>query len=102
MTQDKLASIRLKVIAPDKLLIDDQVQEVSLPGLDGYQRLIVKVGISGRPLLLLSILLIVIGVQFITLGLLAEVMVRTYHESLNKKIYSIREIIDSDSDETSE
>jgi len=67
-----------------------------------YQRLIVKVGISGRPLLLLSILLIVIGVQFITLGLLAEVMVRTYHESLNKKIYSIREIIDSDSDETSE
>lgn len=36
MTQDKLASIRLKVIAPDKLLIDDQVQEVSLPGLDGY------------------------------------------------------------------
>jgi len=67
-----------------------------------YQRFIVKVGISGRPLLLLSILLIVIGVQFITLGLLAEVMVRTYHESLNKKIYSIREIIDSDSDETSE
>jgi len=67
-----------------------------------YQRLIVKVGISGRPLLLLSILLIIIGIQFITLGLLAEVMVRTYHESLNKRIYSIREIIDSDSDEISE
>jgi len=36
MTQDKSPSIRLKVIAPDKLLVDDQVQEVSLPGLDGY------------------------------------------------------------------
>ncbi|MBN1223111.1 MAG: glycosyltransferase family 2 protein [Candidatus Aminicenantes bacterium] len=60
-----------------------------------YQRLILKQGIAGRPLLLLSILLIVIGIQFITLGLLAEVMVRAYHESANKRIYFIREIIDS-------
>lgn len=64
-----------------------------------YQRLILMVGISGRPLLLLSILLIVIGIQFITLGLLAEIMVRAYHESLGKRIYFIREIIESDADE---
>ncbi len=67
-----------------------------------YQRLILKVGISGRPLLLLAILLIVIGIQFITLGLLAEIMVRAYHESVNKRIYSIREIFDSESDLPSE
>ncbi|MBS3819238.1 glycosyltransferase family 2 protein [bacterium] len=63
-----------------------------------YQRLILKIGISDRPLLLLAILLMVIGIQFITLGLLAEIMVRSYHESVEKKIYFIREIIDSDSE----
>lgn len=67
-----------------------------------YQRLILKVGISGRPLLLLAILLIVIGIQFITLGLLAEIMVRAYHESVNKRIYFVREIFDSESDSPSE
>ena len=67
-----------------------------------YQRLILKVGISGRPLLLLAILLIVIGIQFITLGLLAEIMVRTYHESVDKKIYFVREILDSESEQSSE
>ena len=61
-----------------------------------YQRLIIKVGISGRPLLLLAILLMVIGLQFITLGLLAEIMVRAYHESVGKKIYIIQEIVDSE------
>ena len=66
-----------------------------------YQRLILKVGISGRPLLLLAILLIVIGIQFITLGLLAEIMVRAYHESVDKRIYFVREIFDSEYDSPS-
>ncbi len=64
-----------------------------------YQRLTLKMGLSNRPLLLLAILLMVIGIQFITLGLLAEIMVRAYHESSAKKIYFIREIIDSNSRE---
>ncbi|MCP2519748.1 glycosyltransferase family 2 protein [Candidatus Aminicenantes bacterium AC-708-M15] len=60
-----------------------------------YQRLILKTtGLTNRPLLLLAILLIFIGVQFITMGLLAEMISRTYHESVNKKIYTIREIIE--------
>jgi len=63
-----------------------------------YQRLILKIGISGRPLLLLSILLVVIGAQFITLGLLAEVMIRSYHESGNKRIYFVREIVTDEED----
>jgi len=65
-----------------------------------YQRLILKQGIAGRPLLLLAILLIVIGIQFITLGLLAEIMVRAYHESSDKSTYFIQEIIESDSEKT--
>lgn len=66
-----------------------------------YQRLIIKVGISGRPLLLLAILFMVTGLQFITLGLLAEIMVRAYHESVEKKIYIIQEIVDSELNEHS-
>lgn len=66
-----------------------------------YLRLIVKVGISDRPLLLLAILLMVIGLQFIILGLLAEIMVRAYHESTEKKTYFIQETVDSDRQETS-
>lgn len=65
-----------------------------------YQRLFLKQGISGRPLLLLAILLIVIGIQFITLGLLAEIMVRAYHESSAKSTYFIQEIIETDSEKT--
>jgi len=64
-----------------------------------YVRLIRLEGISGRPLLLLAILLIVIGIQFITLGLLAEVVVRAYHESTEKRIYFIRDIIPAESEE---
>jgi glycosyltransferase involved in cell wall biosynthesis len=49
--------------------------------------------LSNRPLLLLGILLIFTGVQLVTLGLLAELQARTYHESQNKPIYVIREIL---------
>ena len=41
----------------------------------------------------LSILLIFTGVQLVTLGLLAELQARTYHESQNKSIYVIRDIL---------
>ncbi len=60
-----------------------------------YQRLVLKISAANRPLLLLGVLLIVIGFQFITLGLLAEMMVRAYHESSGKAIYFIREVVDS-------
>lgn len=48
--------------------------------------------IGNRPLLLLGILLIFTGVQLVTLGLLAELQARTYHESQDKPTYVIREI----------
>ena len=45
-----------------------------------------------NPLLLLSILSVIVGVQFILMGLLAELSIRTYHESQSKPTYVVREI----------
>jgi glycosyltransferase involved in cell wall biosynthesis len=57
-----------------------------------WQRLFGYESIGNRPLLLLGILLIFTGVQLVTLGLLAEMQARTYHESQNKPGYVIREV----------
>lgn len=57
------------------------------------QRFFAGVGLSDRPLLLLAVLLIFMGVQFVTMGLLAEIVVRTYHESQEKPIYYVRKVI---------
>jgi len=57
-----------------------------------YLRLFGHQSIADRPLLLFGILLLFTGVQLVTLGLLAELMARTYHESQGKPTYSIREI----------
>lgn len=46
--------------------------------------------LSERPLLLLGVLLIVVGVQLASLGLVADVVSRTYHESQNKRPYYVR------------
>jgi glycosyltransferase involved in cell wall biosynthesis len=51
--------------------------------------------IADRPLLLLGILLIFTGVQLVTLGLLAELQARTYHESQKKPTYVIREVLEA-------
>jgi glycosyltransferase involved in cell wall biosynthesis len=51
--------------------------------------------IGNRPLLLLAVLLVVIGVQLVTMGLLAEMITRTYYESQNKPIYVVREIVNN-------
>jgi glycosyltransferase involved in cell wall biosynthesis len=53
-------------------------------------------GIGTRPLLLFGILLIFTGVQLVTLGLLAEMQARTYHESQDKPIYVIREVLEAE------
>ena len=56
------------------------------------QKFVYDLDIGGRPLLLLSILLIFIGIQFITMGLLGEMLARTYHESQNRPVYVVGEI----------
>jgi len=49
--------------------------------------------IGSRPLLLLGSLLIIVGIQFIGMGLLGEMMVRVYHETQKKPIYVIKKVI---------
>ena len=65
-----------------------------LAGYLSAQKFIYNQDIGGRPLLLLSILLIFIGFQFITMGLLGEMLARTYHESQGRPVFAIREILE--------
>ncbi|HXF63202.1 MAG TPA: glycosyltransferase family 2 protein [Caldilineaceae bacterium] len=58
-----------------------------------FLKLFLGQDIGGRPLLLLAVLLVVIGVQLITMGLLGEMVIRTYHESQQKPIYYVRETV---------
>ena len=64
--------------------------------LINFYLLIVKImghDIWGRPLLILGVILLLGGIQLITIGFVAEIIVRTYFESQDKKTYTIKEII---------
>lgn len=57
--------------------------------------LVVKImgeDIWGRPLLILGVSLVLGGIQFLTLGIIAELIMRTYYESQHKKIYNVKEV----------
>jgi hypothetical protein len=58
----------------------------------GFQRVVLGQPLAGRPLVLLAIVLAVLGVQLVSIGLLGEMVVRTYHESQGKRIYRVREV----------
>jgi glycosyltransferase involved in cell wall biosynthesis len=55
-----------------------------------YVKYVHHEGIAERPMLLLGVLFAFTGVQLLTLGLLAEMLARTYHESQGKPVYAIR------------
>lgn len=63
----------------------------------GFYLTFIKFGlgenIGDRPLLILAVLLFVTGVQLFCFGLLAELLMRTYHESQGRPIYRVREVI---------
>lgn len=56
----------------------------------GMDKIILGNDIGGRPLLLLGILLVVASMQFLTTGILSELLTRVYFESSDKKSYEIR------------
>jgi glycosyltransferase involved in cell wall biosynthesis len=62
-------------------------------GVLGFERLYLGTPIGGRPIVLLGILLTIMGLQFITMGLLGELLVRTYHESQGKTVYRVASIV---------
>jgi glycosyltransferase involved in cell wall biosynthesis len=53
--------------------------------------------IGDRPLLILAVVLFLTGVQLFSFGLLAELLIRTYHESQGRPIYRVREVVGSSS-----
>lgn len=57
-----------------------------------YQKLILDVFVHRNPVFLIAIVLILIGVQLILMGLLAELLVRIYFESQKKTTYEIKDI----------
>jgi glycosyltransferase involved in cell wall biosynthesis len=94
-----------------KFLLDYATRPIQIFGLMGFVSFVVGMGIgtyltalrifwrvplADRPILLLAILLVVIGVQLIIMGLLGELIVRTYHETQNKPIYYVREVLASE------
>jgi glycosyltransferase involved in cell wall biosynthesis len=56
-----------------------------------FEKVILGWPLGRRPALLLAVLLVVVGVQFVSLGLIGEMITRTYHESQKKPIYVIKE-----------
>ena len=60
-----------------------------------YQKIAHNFAMNRNPLLVLTALLITATIQFILMGLLAELLVRTYHESQNRLTYVIKEILES-------
>src|SRR5262249_23339270 len=64
-----------------------------------YYRFYDNVHLNRNPAATLAMILFAVGVQFVFMGLLAEMIVRTYHESQDKPTYLIREKINIDRDE---
>jgi glycosyltransferase involved in cell wall biosynthesis len=71
------------------------VAGAAITGYLGTVRLMGLQAIGNRPLLTFGVLLLSTGVQLVTVGLLAELMARTYHESQDKPTYVIREVRES-------
>jgi hypothetical protein len=67
--------------------------------VSGIEVIVVKImkgrDMTGNPFLYLTVLLLVVGIQFIFMGLLAELLVRTYHESQDRPTYVIKEVLES-------
>jgi glycosyltransferase involved in cell wall biosynthesis len=59
----------------------------------GGLKLVLGQPIGGRPLLLLAILFLLLGMQLVGMGLLGEMIARVYHETQGKPIYMVKQII---------
>lgn len=74
---------------------------VLIAGYLVFLKIFLAQSIGDRPLLLFAVVLILAGLQMFSFGLLAELLMRTYHESQGRPIYRVRQLIgfkDSQSD----
>jgi glycosyltransferase involved in cell wall biosynthesis len=69
----------------------------AISGHLAYVRLIVGEDIGQRPLLVLAVVLLLAGLNLFSVGILAELAMRTYHESQGRPIYRVREVLGSTS-----
>jgi glycosyltransferase involved in cell wall biosynthesis len=76
-------------------LVGAKIIQGLLHGEQGFRDY--RIGTS--PWLMLSVLLIVLGVQFLMMGLLGEILTRTYHEVQNKPIYVVRRVIETEQEQ---
>jgi membrane-bound ClpP family serine protease len=60
-----------------------------------YQKVFSNFSMNKNPLLVLTAMLVTATIQFVLMGLLAEILIRTYHESQNRPTYVIKDIIES-------
>jgi glycosyltransferase involved in cell wall biosynthesis len=65
-----------------------------------YLKLFLGESIGQRPLLMLAVLLVLAGLQLFCFGLVAELLMRTYHESQGRQIYRVREVVESKTSST--
>jgi hypothetical protein len=57
------------------------------------RRVFFLVSVLGSPFFQLSVMFLILGFQSILMGLIAELLARTYHESQAKPTYTVREIL---------
>ena len=65
-------------------------------GITLAEKFLYEVKAHNNPLLLGSVFFVILGVQFVLIGLIAELMTRTYHESQNKPTYILRTVLNAD------
>lgn len=63
------------------------------------RRIFWGVSVMASPLFIMAIMVFILGFQSILMGLIAELLARTYHESQGKTVYHIREMINFDEEE---
>ena len=59
----------------------------------GIRRIVEKISPFSSPLFIIAVMVAIMGFQSILMGLIAELLARTYHESQDKPVYTIREVI---------
>jgi glycosyltransferase involved in cell wall biosynthesis len=65
-------------------------------GLTLYHKLALDVYVHRNPFVLLSVFLMLVGMQFVMMGVLAEILIRIYHEARKRPVYSVRETLNID------
>jgi len=66
------------------------------------EKLAFDVDIGNRPLLILAVLLVIAGVQLISIGLVAEILVRSWHEMRGHPVYILRDVLEREEEDKGE